>query len=68
MALTRLVGECEKGACPQVFAVDDTDDAIVQGRKVDDPEALAAMRLPENETAVRIPMSLLRRLAREHLA
>ncbi|MGW1077457.1 hypothetical protein [Streptomyces sp. NPDC002537] len=68
MALTRLVGECEKGTCPQVFAVDGTDDAIVQGFKVEDPEALDVMRLPVNETAVRIPMSLLRRLAREHLA
>ncbi|MDT0453921.1 hypothetical protein [Streptomyces hesseae] len=51
-----------------MFAIDGTDDAIVQGFKVDDRTVLDAMRLPENETAVRIPMSLLRRLAREHLA
>ncbi|MBH1935858.1 hypothetical protein I5Q34_16550 [Streptomyces sp. AV19] len=68
MALTLLVGECEKGTCPQVFAVDGTDDAIVQGLKVDDPEALETMQLPADETAVRIPVELLRRLAREHLA
>ncbi|MFF4159428.1 hypothetical protein [Streptomyces sp. NPDC001678] len=68
MALTRLVGECEKGTCPQVFAIDGTDDAIVQGFRVEDQALLDAMRLPENESAVRIPMSLLRRLAREHLA
>ncbi|RLU87023.1 hypothetical protein CTZ27_24480 [Streptomyces griseocarneus] len=68
MALTRLVGECEKGTCPQVFAIDGTDDVIVQGFEVGDLGTLDSMQLPVGETAVRVPMSLLRRLAREHLS
>ena len=67
MKLTQLVGDCENGTCPTIYATD-TGELVVQGYKVDDPEALATMGLPDTETAVRIPMELIRRLAREHLA
>ncbi|MFF1376467.1 hypothetical protein [Streptomyces sp. NPDC058308] len=48
--------------------MDGTENVLVQGFKVDDEAALATMQLPGNETAVRIPMSLLLKVAREHLA
>ncbi|MGW4807395.1 hypothetical protein [Kitasatospora sp. NPDC004272] len=67
MQLTRLVGECEKGTCPTVYGVDGTGDLIVQGCVVEDPEALEAIRLPDGEAAVRVPASLIRRLADAHL-
>ncbi|PYC77645.1 hypothetical protein C7C46_18390 [Streptomyces tateyamensis] len=66
MKLTQLDSECEVGPCPTIYATD-TDELVVQGFRIDDPEALAAMQLPENETAVRIPVALLRRVARDHL-
>ncbi|MGW3045790.1 hypothetical protein ACWC9T_38595 [Kitasatospora sp. NPDC001159] len=65
--LTRLAGECEKGTCPTVYAVDGTGDLIVQGYVVDDAEALQSLQLPDGETAVRIPASLIRRYASGHL-
>ena len=38
---------------------------IIQGIVVDDPEALAVLRLPEGETAVEIPDHMLRLLQRQ---
>ncbi|MGW1428784.1 hypothetical protein ACWD6K_09200 [Streptomyces sp. NPDC002431] len=67
MKLNQLASECDEGPCPTVWAVEDTENVLVQGFKVDDAEALATMRLPNNETAVRVPMTLLLRVAREHL-
>ncbi|MFE4357006.1 hypothetical protein [Kitasatospora sp. NPDC056800] len=67
MKLTRLAGECEKGTCPTVYAVDGTGDLIIQGHIVDDPEALTTLRLPTGEDAVRIPASLIRRIPSEYL-
>ncbi|MFJ3216998.1 hypothetical protein ACIPLC_13895 [Kitasatospora sp. NPDC086801] len=67
MKLTRLAGECERGTCPTVYAVDGTGDLIVQGYVVDDAEALTTIRLPAGETAVRIPASLIRRISSEYL-
>ncbi|MEV8454398.1 hypothetical protein AB0467_27860 [Streptomyces sp. NPDC052095] len=68
MKLKQLASECDEGPCPTVWAVEGTERILVQGFKVDDMEALATMRLPNNETAVRVPMSLLLKVAREHLA
>lgn len=65
MKLTKLASNCESGPCPTVWATG-TQDVIVQGFKVDDPEALETMRLPGDETAVRIPIELLRQVARDH--
>ncbi|MFG2914028.1 hypothetical protein ACGF0D_14185 [Kitasatospora sp. NPDC048298] len=62
MKLTRLAGECEKGTCPTVYAVDGTEDLIIQGYVVNDVEALTTIQLPDGETAVRIPASLIRRI------
>ncbi|MCB5907867.1 hypothetical protein [Streptomyces pinistramenti] len=45
-----------------------TENILVQGFKVDDAQALATMQLPETETAVRIPLALLRKVARDHLS
>ncbi|MET8539558.1 hypothetical protein ABZW03_02710 [Kitasatospora sp. NPDC004799] len=67
MKLTRLAGECEKGTCPTVYAVDGTGDLIIQGYVVDDTEALTTIRLPAGEAAVRIPASLIRRISSDHL-
>ncbi|MDI2126983.1 hypothetical protein [Yinghuangia seranimata] len=67
MKLTELDSECETGPCPTIYLTD-TGELIVQGFKVDDPEALATMQLPESESAVRIPVALLKRVARDHLA
>ncbi|MBB5933764.1 hypothetical protein [Streptomyces zagrosensis] len=67
MKLTQLASECDAGPCPTVWAIEGAESVLVQGFKVDDAEALTTMQLPNNETAVRIPMSLLLRVAREHL-
>ncbi|PZT72116.1 MULTISPECIES: hypothetical protein [unclassified Streptomyces] len=68
MKLNQLVSECDEGPCPTVWAIEGTGSVLVQGFKVDDEEALTTMQLPNNETAVRVPMSLILRVAREHLA
>jgi hypothetical protein len=65
--LTELASDCENGPCPTIYLTD-TGDLIVQDFTVDDPEALATMQLPDTETAVRIPIALLKRVARDHLA
>ena len=66
--LTKVGDGCEDGTCPAVWAIDDSGDVIVQGYKVADAEALATMALPETETAVRIPLALLRKVASEYPA
>ncbi|ATL30025.1 hypothetical protein [Streptomyces formicae] len=64
----QLASECDEGPCPTVWAIDkDAEHVLVQGFKVEDEEALSIMKMPEHETAVRIPMALLKRVAREHL-
>ncbi|MEU3567758.1 hypothetical protein AB0E96_04885 [Kitasatospora sp. NPDC036755] len=67
MKLTELDSSCDNGPCPTIYATD-TGELVVQGFRVEDPEALATMRLPEAETAVRIPIDLLVRVARDHLS
>jgi hypothetical protein len=56
MQLTKLAG-CSGGTCPTLFATD-RGTYVVQGAIVTDPDALAAMNLPEHETAVEVPASL----------
>ena len=49
------------GTCPTLYSTD-RGTFVVQGDKVTDPEALAALRergLPAHETAVEIPAGLL---------
>jgi hypothetical protein len=57
MHLRKLAG-CSGGTCPAVFETD-RGTVVVQGAIVTDPEALVALNLPEHETAVEVPLSLL---------
>lgn len=61
MKLTFLGTTSINGSCPNLYATD-RGTYVVQGYKIDDPEALAALHdrgLPETETAVEIPVGLL---------
>ncbi|GAA1440361.1 hypothetical protein GCM10009602_12960 [Nocardiopsis tropica] len=65
MKLTRLAGECPDGVtCPTVFA-SDRGTIIVQGYTLA-PGDLTEIPLPEGESAVEIPLSLLKEAARAH--
>ena len=57
MRLTKLAG-CSGGTCPAVYETD-RGTVVVQGAIVTDPQVLAAMNLPDHETAVEVPASLL---------
>lgn len=64
MKLTHLATESGKSGCPSLFATDH-DTYVVQGWKVTDADALAALRargFPEHETAVEIPAALTKHL------
>ena len=50
---------CQGGSCPAVYKTD-RGTFLVQGERVTDPEALAAVGLPEHETLGEVPASLLR--------
>ena len=52
------IGGCDDGTCPAVYATD-RGTVVVQGAVVLDPDALATMNLPDHETAVEVPASLL---------
>lgn len=61
MKLTHLGTASKNGGCPELYETD-RGTYVVQGTKVTDPEALAALRkrgLPAHETAVEIPKALL---------
>ncbi|MEW1614099.1 MULTISPECIES: hypothetical protein [unclassified Streptomyces] len=62
MKLTRLVGECEDGDCPTVYATDRGTLAI-QGDRVADH----GLNLPAQETLVEIPIALIRKVIRDNL-
>ncbi|MFI6496959.1 hypothetical protein [Nonomuraea typhae] len=62
MELRFLGSDSDGGACPNVYETD-RDTFVVQGTKITDPGALAALRargLPDHETAVEIPRSLIK--------
>jgi hypothetical protein len=61
--LTLLGTESVHGDCPALYATD-RDTYVVQGLRVVDAEALAAILIPAHETVVEIPRSLLRFAAR----
>ncbi|MFJ7202277.1 hypothetical protein ACIQWR_01890 [Streptomyces sp. NPDC098789] len=67
MAVTRLVGECEKGSCATLYRLDGTGDLLVQGYDVEDAGALVGIEIPVGETVVRIPAEIIERYVREHL-
>jgi hypothetical protein len=56
--LTFLYSNSYTGTCPTIYATD-RGSFVVQGTRVTDPEALAAMGLPAHETAVEVPFDLL---------
>ena len=58
MKLTVLGSSSVDGDCPSLYATD-RGTLIVQGLKLD-PEVLASLTMPDRETAVEIPLALLR--------
>ena len=58
MKLTFLGTSSKDGECPTLYATD-RGTYVIQGWKVSDPEALAAMDIPERETAIEVPRELL---------
>jgi hypothetical protein len=61
MKLTHLGSTSKNGGCPELYATD-RGTYVVQGLRVTDSEALAALRkrgLPDHETAVELPVALL---------
>lgn len=61
MKLVFLGTTSNNGSCPNIYATD-RGTYVVQGYRITDPEALAALNergLPEHETAVEIPAALL---------
>jgi len=57
--LALLGTESVHGDCPRLYATD-RDTFVVQGLRVTDPDALELMQIPGHETAVEIPIGLLR--------
>lgn len=59
--LRKLSGDpdCKNGTCPTLWDKPATGDYVVQGYVVSDPAELAQLDLPEGETAVRVPASVL---------
>ncbi|MEW1550273.1 hypothetical protein [Streptomyces tsukubensis] len=67
MAVTRLVGECEKGTCATLYRVEGSGDLLVQGYDVENAGAVVGTDIPVGESVVRIPAEIIERYAREHL-
>jgi hypothetical protein len=55
------------GTCPTVYATD-RGTFVVQGTRITDAEALAAMDVPAHETVIEVPFELLRGLPIAELA
>ncbi|MGH3320569.1 MAG: hypothetical protein ACRDN9_10370 [Streptosporangiaceae bacterium] len=65
MRLTRRVGNCENGPCPNIFDTDVDGLMAVQGKRLVDAEALAQLEhMPDHEAVVVIPRDLLDEYAR----
>jgi hypothetical protein len=61
VVISGQVGGCPGNSCPQTFGTEDGD-ILVQGYKLD-AETAANFDLPEGETMVRIPRSLIEETA-----
>lgn len=59
MKLTLLGVETDDDGSPSLY-LSDRRTYVVQGWRVTDAEALAAMNIPDHETATEIPLGLLR--------
>lgn len=57
--LTRLVGECEDGECPTLYATD-RGTLVVQGSLLTDHPS----KVPTHEALVEIPIELIRKAVR----
>jgi hypothetical protein len=64
MELTFLGGNSGPSGSPRVYATD-RGTFVVQGWKVEDAQALAQMAVPDHETCVEIPPTLLKYLPRD---
>ncbi|MER5634042.1 hypothetical protein [Streptomyces nitrosporeus] len=62
MKLTRLVGECDEGECPTIYATD-RGTLAVQGGLVTDH----GLNIPPHETLAEIPVDLIRKAIRDNL-
>ncbi len=61
MELTHLYSTSKNGGCPELYETD-RGTYVVQGSRVTDPQALAALHargLPDHETAIEVPKALL---------
>lgn len=67
--LIHRAGSCEEGPCPNVFDYKpEPEMAAVQGTQLTDPDALAQLKdMPEHETVVLVPRTLLLEYARKIL-
>lgn len=65
--IAALTGGCAGGDCPNAYLTD-RGTALIQGDIVTDPKALARLGLPAGETAVEVPVELIRNAAAEVIA
>ncbi|MFI1108681.1 hypothetical protein ACH4TU_12090 [Streptomyces physcomitrii] len=63
MKLTRLVGECQDGSCPTIYATD-RGTLAVQGSRI----SAHGLEIPSHKTLVEISVELIRKAARDHIA
>lgn len=61
MELTPLADDCRNTTCPAAFATD-RGTFVIQGYEVTDPAALRQLGLPDGETAVEVPRSLVEKI------
>ncbi|MFC0529006.1 hypothetical protein [Phytohabitans kaempferiae] len=64
MHLTFIRKDSNGGQSPTLYRTD-RGTFVVQGYKIDDPQALHTLNLPSHETAVEVPEALLKEIARE---
>jgi hypothetical protein len=64
MQLT-FIRKCSNGGQSPTLYRTDRGTFVVQGYKVEDPDALATLDLPDHETAVEVPTALLKEIAKE---
>lgn len=61
MKLTKISDGCENRNCPAVYETD-RGTLVIQGYVISDSQALTQLGLPEGESAVEVPVDLLRSL------
>ncbi len=64
--LVQLRSTCDQGnVCPTLHYQPHSDEFVIQGYVVTDPQVLAELNLPQGEGVVRVPASLLPELGKE---